>query len=83
MIVLDDSQRAPRQMLVNKVTPSPGRLRELLELLERSEPVLQRMNEEDEAERDRCLAKVYGLLIELACREDSEKEAADAQLDER
>jgi len=53
---------------MNEMILSPERTEEVLELLERHEQGLQRLARAEEEDRRRRLAKVYGILLDLAER---------------
>ena len=80
--LIDHPEQEPQGVLTNEITLSPARLRELSDLLERSELLLQRMKEEDEAERRRCLRRVYDFLLSLDDGQGSDKKAVDAESNE-
>jgi hypothetical protein len=63
-ISLDEPEKEPTQVLMDKMTLTPARLRELHPLLETAEQELQQMHQEDEKERRRRIHQVYSILIE-------------------
>lgn len=67
-IFLDEPEREPEKVLMNKMTLTPARLRELYPLLEASEQELQQMHKEDEEERRRCLSQAYDIILEAGRR---------------
>jgi hypothetical protein len=78
----DHPEQEPRGVFTNEMTLSPTRLCELYELLERSELLLQKMKEEDEAERRRCLSRAYAILLSLDSGQESDEEAVKTESDE-
>lgn len=60
---LDDPERKPYRTLIDEMSLSPERLRVILELLERHEGSLEKLSEEQEADRRRRISQAYDIIL--------------------
>jgi hypothetical protein len=67
---VDNPDEKPQDVLVNQIHLDATQTRELLDLLQNNEEMLQRMSEAEEKERRRRLAAAYDFLLECARRDE-------------
>jgi hypothetical protein len=76
-IVLGEPERKPEPSLLNPINVSPRQTKLLLQLLEKYEPRLVQMSEEEEEERGRRLWNAYRILLDLAERKERSEATND------
>jgi hypothetical protein len=67
-LVVGKPEQEPEKVLINQILLSPSRSGRLLRLLERNKARLEKLREEEAKERNRAVARVSRILLDLARR---------------